>query len=290
VAFFYIAAAIACAMFTMQPVYVAISFLCGTLYTIHLCGARRYLLGLRPMLVMFALVAVINPLTNHRGATVLFTVGGSPVTFEALLYGLCAGGMLLCVLVWFMCYQGLITNDKFMYLFGRAAPVSAMVISMILKSVPVMSARMREIADAQKGLGVAAGTGRRARIRNGVRVSGVLISRSMEDSIETADSMRARGYGSGPRTSFSRYRIRLRDKAALIVLAALVVANVWCVFLYPEVVHGRSFRFFPFVYGVTPDPLPYILYAVMLLWPFIDEAAGRVAQLRHSRSYEQQLR
>jgi energy-coupling factor transport system permease protein len=296
--FFYITAAIVCAMLTMQPVYVCLSFAAGTLYAVYLGGARRYLAGLRPMLAMFALIAIINPLTNHRGGTILFTVGGSPVTLEALLYGLCAGGMLLCVLVWFMCYQMLITNEKFMYLFGRAAPTSAMVVSMILKFVPVMSVRMKEIADARKALGVGAyGSGadsgaasegrgspaarrraRRNRAGDAARSVGILISRSMEDSIETADSMRARGYGLGSRSTFARYRMRPGDAATLVIIASLFTANILCLFFYPEAVHGQSFRFFPFVYGIVPDPTPYALYAALLIWPFIDEAAGRLVQ------------
>jgi energy-coupling factor transport system permease protein len=282
-------------MFTMQPVYVMISFVVGTLYAIYLGGARRYFVGLRPMIVMFALIAVINPLTNHRGGSVLFMIGDSPFTLEAMLYGLCAGGMLLCVLVWFMCYQRLITNDKFMYLFGRAAPTSSMVISMILKFVPIMSVRMREIANAQKVLGATdppkgeeKGGSKRKRargesVRNGVRVSSILISRSMEDSIETADSMRARGYGTGPRTSFSRYRMRAHDIAVMIAVSALFAANIWFVFFYGETVRGQTFRFFPFISGVTLDPLPYVTYAAMLLLPFIDETLGCVARLPRLR-------
>ncbi|MDR0596573.1 MAG: energy-coupling factor transporter transmembrane protein EcfT [Clostridiales Family XIII bacterium] len=280
--FSYIAAAIVCAMLTMQPVYVIISFAAGTAYALYLGGARGYALGLRPLLAMFALIAVINPLTNHRGATTLFALGDYPITLQALLYGLCAGGMLICVFVWFMCYQRLITNDKFMYLFGRAAPTSSMVISMILKFVPVMTVRMREIADAQAALGLGAGGGGRKKsgsklgVKNGVRVSGILISRSMEDSIETADSMRARGYGAGPRTSFSRYRIAPRDIAFIAAVALLFAANVWCIFFYGEVSGGGSFRFFPFISGISANPLPYALYAAMLLLPLIDEAVQRL--------------
>jgi len=332
--FLYIAAAIVCAMFTMQPVYVVISFAAGTAYAIYLGGARKYLLGLRPLAIMFALIAVINPLTNHRGATVLFMIGDSPITLQALLYGLCAGGMLICVFVWFMCYQRLITNDKFMYLFGRAAPTSAMVISMILKFVPIMTVRMREISNAQAALGVRGSGGRdnsgrncgesdsngcdggaqssggqdsggrsgggrdnngqgsggkRSKIRNGVRVSGILISRSMEDSIETADSMRARGYGSGPRTSFARYRIRGRDIALLILITALFAANIWCIFFYGEMIHSQSFRFFPFVYGISADPLPYALYAVLLLWPLIDEVLIHLKNIPSRRASKRDM-
>jgi energy-coupling factor transport system permease protein len=283
VLFLYIASAIICAMFTMQPAYVLISFAAGTIYAVYLGGARSWLAGLRPLLVMFVLIALINPLTNHRGATVLFAMGDYPITLQALLYGVCAGGMLMSVFVWFMCYQKLITNDKFMFLFGRAWPTSSMVISMILKFVPVMSVRMREIANAQAALGKVAGGGdiseggrgaaaRRGRISGGARVSSILISRCMEESIETADSMRARGYGTGTRTSLSRYRLRARDIISAVIIAALLAANIFCVFFI-----GADFRFFPFVSGISPLPFPYILYALMLLWPFIDEAVCRLS-------------
>jgi len=277
--FLYIAAAIACAMVTMQTIYLILSFLIGTIYALYLGGARRYLRGLRPALVMFALIAVINPLTNHRGATPLFMIGDNPVTAEALAYGASAGAMLMAVLIWFQCYQRLITNDKFMFLFGRAAPTSAMILSMILKFVPVTSVKMREISNAQIALGYggdASAGSRKIKIRNGVRISGILVSRCMEDSIESAESMRARGYGCGPRTMFLRYKLRREDVVTIVILAALFAANMTSIVLI-----GRRFDFFPRIYGVSAHPLPYLLYAVMLLWPLLVELKERaVARAR----------
>jgi energy-coupling factor transport system permease protein len=273
--FLYIAAAIVCAMVTMQTAYLILSFAIGTVYALYLGGARRYFRGLRPMLVMFVLIAVINPLTNHRGAMPLFMLGDNPVTVEALAYGVSAGAMLMAVLIWFQCYQRLITNDKFMFLFGRAAPTSAMIISMILKFVPVTSVKMREIANAQLALGYggdAAAGSRKIKIRNGVRISGILVSRCMEDSIESAESMRARGYGSGPRTMFARYKLRAEDVVTIVILAALFAANMASIIFI-----GGKFNFFPRIYGFSAYPLPYVLYAVMLLWPLLVELKERAA-------------
>ncbi len=42
-----------------------------------------------------------------------------------------------------------------------------------------------------------------------------MVTWSLENAIETADSMRARGYGLPGRTSFSIYRFDSRDSSAL---------------------------------------------------------------------------
>jgi energy-coupling factor transport system permease protein len=268
VALVYIASAIVCTMCAMQPVYLAISFAAGTAVALFLSGSRRYLSTLRPLAALFVLIVVINPLTNRRGGTVLFTIFDAPVTAEALAYGVCAGVMLMSVIVWFQSYRSLITNDRFMFLFGRAAPTSALVVSMIMKFIPVMSVKLRETLDAQRALGV--GASDRAL---GARVFGILISRGMEDSIETADAMRARGYGSGSRTLFVRYRLKSADCVSLCALAALLAANLFFV------IAANAFGFFPYMHDLRTDFARYLPYALMLLWPFLDEAVDRVVFL-----------
>ena len=99
-------------MLSMQPVYLLISFAAGSIYAVYLNGARKYFSSLKFALVMFAVIAVLNPLFNHRGLTVLFYLAGEPVTLEAFAYGLCAGLMLLNVFIWFSCYACLLyTSD-----------------------------------------------------------------------------------------------------------------------------------------------------------------------------------
>ncbi len=82
------------------------------------------------------MIAIANPLFNHRGSTALFYIGLNPVTLEALLYGVCSAGMLISVFIWFRCYLSLMTNDKFLYLFGRIAPATALIVSMYTKVDP----------------------------------------------------------------------------------------------------------------------------------------------------------
>ncbi len=90
----YFAGVIVASMFIMHPVCLAISLLSATAYALYL-GRRRalrfVLTAAVPMLVLFA---VLNPVVNHAGETVLATVFGVPLTLESIAYGLAAGGML----------------------------------------------------------------------------------------------------------------------------------------------------------------------------------------------------
>jgi energy-coupling factor transport system permease protein len=278
--FLYIAAAVFCGMYTLRPACVALSFICASSYSIFLNGWGAYVKALKLLAIMFVIIALFNPLTNHRGMTELFHLFGNqgwPITLEAFIYGICSGGMLVSVFVWFQCYQALITTDKFMYLFGRAAPTSAMVMSMILKLVPVTIRKYHYINEAQFSLYASTSeVDRRGRVRNAVRVSGVLLGRTLEDSIETADSMRARGYGSGKRTRFTIYRFAPGDIMSIAALAILLVIVVVCITL-----SNGSLSFFPIIRApknITLDAILFASYALLLFYPFIIEARSAMMQ------------
>ena len=59
------------------------------------------------------------------------------------------------------------------------------------------------------------------RLRNGVTILSILLTWCLENALETADSMKSRGYGLPGRTAFSIYRLDDRDQAALWWLGAL---------------------------------------------------------------------
>lgn len=269
----YLVAVIFCAMFTLRPIYVILSFVIGSIYSIFLNGVKKYLKGLRLLLFLFIIIIVVNPITNHRGATELFQLFNQPITLESLLYGLCSGGMLMSIFVWFQCYQTLITNDKFMFLFGRVAPTSSMVVSMIMHFVPVSIKKYHEISYAQKGLdgdGKVSSKKRLDKLKTNVRLASILMSRCMEDSIETAESMRARGYGSGKRTHFSSYTIKSRDVLSLILLSGMFIFAVFGI-----VTSNANFGFYPKLFFPETgwlEIVTIVLYIILLLYPLIIEA------------------
>ena len=228
--FIYFTVVILFSMFLMHPACLVISLLCAFVYSLYLKGRkalRFFLLGMMPLLLVTAL---LNPLFNHAGVTILFYLpGGNPVTLESIVYGLAAATMFVTVIVWFSCFNAVMTSDKFIYLFGKIIPALSLILSMVLRLVPRLMAQGRVIANAQEGVGRDAGSGNiLQRARGIVRMTSIMITWTLESAIETADSMKSRGYGLPGRTAFSIYRFERRDRILLIIillLAGLVLAG-----------------------------------------------------------------
>ena len=110
----------ACMLF-VHPVILFGALLSGGIYALILCkNALKKILMLLPTALV---IAVLNPLFNHRGITTLFYLpSGNPVTLEAIVYGLMSGIMLEAVVLWFMCFGELFKSDKILYVFGKVAP------------------------------------------------------------------------------------------------------------------------------------------------------------------------
>lgn len=89
----------------MHPVTVALSFLGASWFSIRLRGWKAYGMTMRFVGPMFLLIALANPLFNHRGVTMLFTINHLWYTLEAVCYGLVSGCSLCAVIMWFTCYQ-----------------------------------------------------------------------------------------------------------------------------------------------------------------------------------------
>jgi energy-coupling factor transport system permease protein len=232
IGFLFFMGAIVMGMFFAHPAFLCVSIAASALYYLLLMGKKGIRL-LCSMLALFIAISLINPLFNPLGDTVLFAyIGGRSFTLEALLYGCATGGMFLSVLLWFACYNRVMTSDKFIYLFGRCIPAVSLLLTMVLRLVPHFKAKAAAIAGARKCVGKAPESGtRKEKLLSGTDALSVLISWALEGAVVTADSMKSRGYGSGKRSNFSVCRLCARDGIALGVMLAglaLVMAGaVW---------------------------------------------------------------
>lgn len=98
--FFYFAVVLGFTMFIQHPVYLAVSFVAATAYSMWLNGVKKvlkinFLLTLPSLLI----VALLNPMFNHYGVTPLLYIesSGNWVTLEAMVYGIVLG----CVLFYY---------------------------------------------------------------------------------------------------------------------------------------------------------------------------------------------
>ena len=151
----YFCGTIGVTMFVVHPVILAISFICAVAYSVVLKGWKKTVkFNLLFSLPMMIIVALINPMFNHYGVTIIgYLHNGNPFTLESCVYGLVMAVMLVCTLVWFSCYTVVMTSDKFIYLFGRIIPALSLVLSMCLRFVPKFIKEASVISDGQKCVG-----------------------------------------------------------------------------------------------------------------------------------------
>lgn len=244
--FLYFVSIIGFTMFFMHPVCLALSLFCAAAYSLYLNGKKALRIGLLYMLPMIIFTAMLNPLFNHQGATILtYLRNGNPLTMESILYGIAAATMLVTAIIWFACFNAVMTSDKFIYLFGRAIPALSLILSMVLRLIPRFKAQIKVISNAQKCIGRDISTGNIfQKVRHGIKILSIMVTWALENSIETADSMKCRGYGLPGRTAFSVFRFHRRDGYALIYIFVCVI-----VVLLGVVAGVYHFRYFPTISG-----------------------------------------
>ena len=264
-------------LFTMcleHPAPRLLSLAAALSYNLYLNGRKGLRFSLLYMLPMLLLAAVVNPAFSHEGVTILtYLPSGNPLTLESILYGLFAAVMLVAVILWFSCYNAVMTSDKFVYLFGRIIPALSLVLSMTLRFVPKFKAQLHTVSESQRCVGrdVSNGTVLQ-RVRNAITILSIMVTWALENAIETADSMKSRGYGLPGRTAFSIYRFDDRDKTALLWLAlcGFVVVSSW-------LTGGLYWRYYPSVKYLELSPLTaffHICFAALCFTPLILNVAA----------------
>lgn len=269
VLFSFFVVAIGLSMFFMHPVYLVITIFSAISLNIAL---RRQLFfkDWKLYIPLFFLMAIINPLISHNGQLKLFYLNGNAITVEAIMYGLAIATMLVAVMLWFSSYNTVMTSDKFIYLFGKVSPALSLTLSISLRLVPRFRHQLAQIVQAQKVIGMDYTAGSLwHRIKCIVRILSILITWALDNAIDTADSMKARGYGIKKRTAFSLFVFERRDGIVLAIILVLFLTNLAAGFI-----GATTFYFYPTFSALKWDIgsiLFYSSYLLLLSIPLIIE-------------------
>ena len=270
-------------MFFMHPVYLTASLLCAAAFSVSLSGKSALRPQLKFLLPTVLAVALINPAFSHAGVTILaYLPSGNPLTLESIVYGTAAAVMLAAVILWFSCFNVVMTTDKFVYLFGRVIPAMSLVLSMAFRFVPRFAAQFREVSEAQRCIGRDLSEGSAVeRLKKAASIVSIMVTWSLENAAQTADSMKSRGYGLSGRTAFSVYCLDGRDKALLVwlLLCGFYIACGWAA-------GGIEFHYYPMITGAQLGAfqLSFMLaYLLLCLTPTILDAVEDI-KWKHSGS------
>ena len=220
--FVYFAVIIGITTFSNHPAILIASFIMAWVYSVLLKGKKAMRFNFMLLLPVILITVLLNTLNVHNGVTVLFYINGNCITLEAIIFGFVQGIMISSVIIWFTCFSVIVTEDKFIYLFGRIAPVIALTVSMVFRFIPLLKNRFNEVSAAQRCMGRRkSGRSLTRKLRQLGKEISILIAWSLEASIESADSMEARGYGLRGRTSFHLFRITGKECRILILMLIL---------------------------------------------------------------------
>lgn len=251
-----------------NPIIYLVSFVAAVLYYLVKNGKGSIRFHVYSF-IFFVVLALVNPIISHNGSTVLFVINNMRITAEAFYYGIFSSLMIIGILYWCSTFSEIMTEDKLMLLFGKISTKLALILTMTLRFVPNFLDKMKRIDAVQKANGLYKDDNIISLIKGKLRVFNILVTWSLENSVVTADSMTARGYGIGKRSQYSRFGYHLRDVVFLLITLLLAV-----VLFYIKITAGVSFEYYPELVAskITGQvALYYILFGVLAILPSIIE-------------------
>lgn len=228
----FIIGVIALTMLSTHPLSICISLLMAMITLVRFIGVKTTCKRMLYLLPFYLIIALCNPLFVHQGVTILFYVNDNPITKEAIIYGFVFSLMMYAIILWCQVMKVILDSDKILYLFSKTLPLVALMMSMTLRFIPKFHHQLHMILDAQRLLGNDIHSGSILhRIRSSLAICSMLITWAFETSVDTANSMNARGYGLRGRTSYSTFTLTRKDKW---ILAFQIMLLIICLITYME--------------------------------------------------------
>jgi len=228
ICFVYYVFAITTIMLYQHPLFLFIAVLISIGLNIAFDMGRTLKKWFPSLFIISILFLIITPLFNHRGNQILFYFSNNPITLESIIQGVMNSLSLFAIISLFITFNLVITAEKFLFLFSKWLPQWALLTMLSMRFVPLLKRRLHEIATVQKSKGRSVSEGSlKTRISHGLLYVQILLTHSLEDGIQTADSMAARGYGIQKRTKYHPFRMASVDWT---VLVFFLVVNTFIIF------------------------------------------------------------
>jgi energy-coupling factor transport system permease protein len=279
-------------MFQMSVGLVFISLFSAVVYYFMLKKTE----GLKYCAVVVGIIivsAIINPLFSHKGGTLLFYLfTGNPVTLESIIYGLISAIIIGAMLLWFSTFNQVMGVERILGAIGKVLPNVSLLITMIMRFIPQYTRHQRKVSMVNKvnkrNYGEKINLLNREKtekenviearkrqkkkngidkiidsIKEGSRTFSITTTWALENSIYTADSMKARGFGTGRRTNYSNYKFQKRD---YLLMGWLVI--LWLVVVFSLEKEKVYTYYYPFI-QVKNNVVVYLIYGLLCLTPVL---------------------
>lgn len=255
------------ALSTTNPVYKSL-VLAAALTTLAAGAGLRRIRGLLTAVILIAAFAtLLNFISAHVGATVLFELPpqipalGGPYTLEAAVFGFAGGITIAAAILSAAPFSLLLASHEVVDALPPALSRTGTAVAASLNLVPAVASSFVQVTEAQRLRGW-----RPRGPRSWSEIVVPVVLTSIEASIQLAESMEARGFGSGPRTAAKPSRMQRSDwllvAASSLALALFAISRTagWAADWLP----------YPTLTAPAIDPRPLVacalLFAPALLW------------------------
>jgi energy-coupling factor transport system permease protein len=216
------AACLVVVLMTTNPTYKAMVLAAALSSLAAGAGLRRLKTPVIAIALVAAFAALLNFASAHLGDTIIFSLPsvipglGGPWTLEALAYGLAGGITIGAAILAAAPFSLILSAHDVVDALPRALSRTGAAIAASLNLVPSIGATFVQVSEAQRMRGW-----RPRGPRSWAEVVVPVVLTSVEGSLQLAESMEARGFGSGPRTFLAPSHMRPADWA---VVASSAVA------------------------------------------------------------------
>ncbi|ADU31110.1 energy-coupling factor transporter transmembrane component T [Evansella cellulosilytica] len=275
VTFFYYAGVIILLMVYQHPTVLGAAFILILLVNYaqdRLRGFRKWAFFI---IISGALIIILNPVFNERGQHILFEVFGHRITLEAVVNGSITALTIMCVISLFISYNEVMTPNKLLYLFARFLPQFAVLLMLTLRFIPLMKRRLDDISVVQQSKGIFVNGGRwRDRVKNGLLYVQALLTFSLEEAIQTADSMKAREYGKHKRSSYEHFRFKRMDYFLLISL--ILFLTICIIGRINGYLHLKIYPVMDSLFLSHIESFYFFCFVIFLSIPLLIEVGGKI--------------
>ncbi|MEM3737314.1 MAG: energy-coupling factor transporter transmembrane component T [Candidatus Bathyarchaeia archaeon] len=256
-----------------HPIYILLMFLSTLPVVVIAKVTSRWLYFMRTAFLLCLFIVAINALFSGSGTNIVYSsplnlplIGRLTVTLEGIIFGVGMSLRLFAIISAFAILNLIINPDDLLL---QAAKLKApykivLATSLATRFFPTLLKDAETIMDAQRSRGIELDRGHFLRkIRNAAPIFIALLSSSLERSIQVAESMEARAFGSKNKRSTYRKIDMSRTDRALVALAVspLILGTVMRLLNYGE------YSYYPSVEEVILDGAAPLLMFTLLSLP-----------------------
>lgn len=227
-------------LFTTNPAYKALVLAAAFATLAAGAGLARMRRLLKGVLLIAGFDIALNFVSAHLGRTVLFSLPdgisalGGPYTLEALVFGASNGLTVAAAILAAASFSLLLSAHDVMDALPKALSRTGTAIAASMNLVRSVTSSFTQVSEAQRLRGW-----QPRGPRSWVDVVVPVVLTSVEGSIQLAESMEARGFASGPRTSMHIAKLAPNDwllittSAVAVALFTLAHIGGWAADWYP---------------------------------------------------------